>query len=246
MTELSCGVARDLLPLYADNLTGEESCALVEAHLQACEACQTELESLRAGLPKQAPQASKSLRRVKGKLKKKRVLTAILATMAGLALLFGLFVYGQIYHPPLHYKEDMIRVGRYNWDANEFIETGNDWYVMNKYNGNKCNRIVDYTRTVWHENADGSQQLWVFVNYKKDALWDRLFLKHGDYPEGAWISGTSIYQETTWDVDKIHATVYWMDHIEKLGSMQIVERETDHLSQEVLDLCTLIWDGDIK
>ena len=37
--KLSCGVIRDLLPLYAENLAGEESRQLVEEHLADCEAC---------------------------------------------------------------------------------------------------------------------------------------------------------------------------------------------------------------
>jgi len=163
--------------------------------------------------------------------------------MAGLALLFGLFVYGQIYHPPLHYKEDMIRVGAYNWDTKEFMESG-DIYVMSRYD-----RAVDYSRVIEHTNADGSLQLWAFMNFKKDALWDRLFLNYGDFTEDDWRTGMGLYPQPFTphlDAGKVHATVYWMDHIEKLDSMQIVERETDHLSQEVLDLCTLIWDGDVK
>jgi hypothetical protein len=242
MNELSCGVARDLLPLYADNLAGEESYALVEAHLAACEACRAELAAIRTSLPGAAPKAGKSLRRVRGRLK--RLLTALISVIAGLALLFGLFVYGQVYYPPLRYKEEMIRVGPYNWDANEFMESGGEWYVMHKYS-----RIVDCSQVVEHINADGSLQVWAFINYKKDALWDRLFLDYGDSPKIAWTGGMSLYPPPYTphlDAGKVHATVYWMDHIEKLGSLQIVERETDRLSQEVLDLCTLIWDGEIR
>jgi len=244
MDELPCGVAHDLLPLYADNLAGEESRALVEAHLEACEPCRAELAALRTSLPRVAPKASKSLRRVRGKLKKKRLLTALLSTVAGLALLFGLFVYGQIYYPPMRYSADMIRVGPFDWDANEFMESGDEWYVMNQYT-----RLVDCSRVVEHLNGDGSLQIWAFIHFKKDALWERLFVPYRYLPVGAWCGGMSLYPQPfdpRLDADKVHATVYWMNHIEKLNALQIVERGTDHLSKEVLALCTLIWDGDIK
>ena len=39
----SCGVIRDLLPLYADDACSEESRTLVEEHLAECPACAEEL-----------------------------------------------------------------------------------------------------------------------------------------------------------------------------------------------------------
>lgn len=43
---VSCGVIRDLLPLYADQVASPESRALVEEHLNGCEGCRRELEQL--------------------------------------------------------------------------------------------------------------------------------------------------------------------------------------------------------
>ena len=41
--KLSCNVIRDLLPLYAENLTSEESNALVDEHLCGCDECAKQL-----------------------------------------------------------------------------------------------------------------------------------------------------------------------------------------------------------
>jgi len=90
MTELTCGVARDLLPLYADNLTGEESRALVEAHLGACAPCRMELAAIRTSLPRVAPKASKSLRRVNQRLRRKKAFIALAAAVAVLAVSLGI------------------------------------------------------------------------------------------------------------------------------------------------------------
>lgn len=72
---ISCDVCRDLAPLVADGVASADSCALVQEHLARCEACRAEFpelsgpagaESLPAALP--APDESRVLRRVRGKL----------------------------------------------------------------------------------------------------------------------------------------------------------------------------------
>ena len=44
--KLDCEVIRDLLPLYAEHMASPASTALVEEHLQECEACRAELEQM--------------------------------------------------------------------------------------------------------------------------------------------------------------------------------------------------------
>lgn len=44
--EVNCGVIRDLLPLYADEVASPESRELVDGHLEGCENCRRELEQL--------------------------------------------------------------------------------------------------------------------------------------------------------------------------------------------------------
>ncbi|MEW9095514.1 MAG: zf-HC2 domain-containing protein [Clostridiaceae bacterium] len=44
--KISCDVIRDLLPLYYDNICSEESRKLVNEHIETCEKCRMELESM--------------------------------------------------------------------------------------------------------------------------------------------------------------------------------------------------------
>lgn len=44
--KIACGVIRDLLPLYAEKMTGEESNALIREHLAECKDCSDYLEKL--------------------------------------------------------------------------------------------------------------------------------------------------------------------------------------------------------
>ena len=48
---LPCSVIRDLLPLYAEDLAGEESKTLVEKHLEDCADCKAALEDLKEPKP---------------------------------------------------------------------------------------------------------------------------------------------------------------------------------------------------
>ena len=43
-----CSVIQDLLPLYAEDLTGEDSRKLVEDHLESCPDCRAVLENMRS------------------------------------------------------------------------------------------------------------------------------------------------------------------------------------------------------
>jgi len=44
--KLDCGIIRDLLPLYSDNVCSDESKSAVEEHLKECEKCRDELKSI--------------------------------------------------------------------------------------------------------------------------------------------------------------------------------------------------------
>ncbi len=47
---LPCSAVRDLLPQYIENLTEEETAALIAEHLEACEDCRARLAELKAEL----------------------------------------------------------------------------------------------------------------------------------------------------------------------------------------------------
>ena len=46
--DLPCVVVRDLLPLYHDGVVSSDTSDLIEAHLECCESCRDELNSIRA------------------------------------------------------------------------------------------------------------------------------------------------------------------------------------------------------
>jgi len=54
MTDLTCGVVLDLLPLYAEGMLGDESKEAVTEHLKSCEACGTRYREMTRRVPVEA------------------------------------------------------------------------------------------------------------------------------------------------------------------------------------------------
>ena len=89
MTELTCGIVRDLLPSYIDGLSCQETNEAVDAHLENCGECRHVLDTMR--VPENKGSADESMRDVQylKKIKKRgklRVISAVLATLCVLAI----------------------------------------------------------------------------------------------------------------------------------------------------------------
>lgn len=105
MNKVTCEVIRDLLPLYVDQMLSEDSCALIEDHLENCEACRMYLEELkkesnsleciknRKNLDTESKAALKGIRR---SILKKRIM-AVCVTIMGMLLVVrvGYYFYAE-------------------------------------------------------------------------------------------------------------------------------------------------------
>ena len=116
--KLSCGVVRDLLPLYAEELTGEESGRLVREHLADCPDCRERLAALQS--PRPTPEESAgAMRALKKSIRNRRLRTAALAALTVFLLLFTLLARA-LSERLLPYDEDLIHVeGVRDYDAAE-------------------------------------------------------------------------------------------------------------------------------
>ena len=98
--KLDCEVIRDPLPLYAEHMASPASTALVEEHLQECEACRAELEQMQLPVPVQPePQPDAPLKGIRTALRKKRILTAAAAVLAVLCAVVLVFWMGNLSTP---------------------------------------------------------------------------------------------------------------------------------------------------
>ena len=90
--KLACHIVRDLLPLYAEGLLGEESAADVRAHLVECPLCQRELAELQnAEIPApfagQMPKIARPFKKAMGRFQ--RAMHTVFCISIVLFLLFG-------------------------------------------------------------------------------------------------------------------------------------------------------------
>lgn len=83
-----CAVVKDLLPLYAENMTSGDTAAFIKTHLDGCESCRAALKALEAPVPvdEPGPEAAVPLKQVKKKLTIKKALIAAVAALAALVI----------------------------------------------------------------------------------------------------------------------------------------------------------------
>lgn len=75
--DISCEIIRDLLPLYAENLTSKASNDLVDKHLCECDDCTKQLGILKKAQVIPVDVEVKSLKRVGDTIRRRRILAAV-------------------------------------------------------------------------------------------------------------------------------------------------------------------------
>lgn len=99
--EIPCEVIEDLLPLYADNLTQNETNQIIKEHLKECESCLIKYENMTGQMGKEflkeeAPQTEIDyLKKIKRKNQNKIVFATLSTILIGAAIILAkLFVIG--------------------------------------------------------------------------------------------------------------------------------------------------------
>lgn len=108
MNHIPCGVIRDLLPLYTEELCSEESRTLVESHLKDCPDCRSLKESMKKTEPLPVD-SGESLKKVKKELRNRKGRVAAMAALLVFVLLVAAFSW---YSKPEYYpySENLISV----------------------------------------------------------------------------------------------------------------------------------------
>ena len=108
MNNIPCGVIRDLLPLYTEELCSQESRVLVESHLKDCPDCRSMKESMEKTEPLPVD-SGESLKKMKKELKNRKLRTAAMAALLVFVLLVSFFSW---YSKPEYYpySEKLISV----------------------------------------------------------------------------------------------------------------------------------------
>lgn len=110
MSEVKCGVVRDLMPLVADDVACEESKQLVNGHMETCETCRAYYQGMtvqlsRMAAPEDGPVSTfvDFSHKMEKRVRMKKVLTALAAAVLALCVaVWGIaFVFDKMYtyHP---------------------------------------------------------------------------------------------------------------------------------------------------
>ena len=87
----NCNVIRDLLPLYIDKISSEETNKLIEEHFEECEECKKYYEIMKDETKVSDIDEEKVLKKFSKKMKKKRLKAIILAIIV--TLILGLVIW---------------------------------------------------------------------------------------------------------------------------------------------------------
>ncbi len=145
---ITCNVIRDLLPLYAEGLAGDDTVKLVEEHLAACEDCRKALQELRAPVKLSADTDAAPLRRVRSKMQKQKTRAIILTALICLVVATTLF--GWLTAPEyLPYSIQTIKLtGHENNILSVRFGDGVTGYDINRF-PSETGRGEEYHITAW-------------------------------------------------------------------------------------------------
>ena len=105
---LPCSVINDLLPLYAENLTSEDTSKLIEEHLAECADCRARLEALKQPEATE-PESTAPIKNLKKEIRRRRLLAVGIAALAVYIVLFTVLVHVTD-RKPVAYREGMLQV----------------------------------------------------------------------------------------------------------------------------------------
>ena len=88
--ELSCNVIKDILPLYAEDMTSDDTKKLIECHLRSCEDCKNALAELKAKPEETNDKKMAGLKRVSDGIKKTKLWTVATAVLLVITILASL------------------------------------------------------------------------------------------------------------------------------------------------------------
>ncbi len=88
--KLPCAVVRDLLPLYAEKMTEDETEKLVEEHLEDCEDCRQKLAEIDTKIVSSV-ESVKPLAALKKEIRKRRLFAAVIAALCVFVAVFTWF-----------------------------------------------------------------------------------------------------------------------------------------------------------
>ena len=155
-----CGIIKDLLPLYAENIASDDTVEFVEEHLKTCEDCRKEYERVKEREPiepKELQTDTAPLLKLRRKMRAKKIQTVAVTAFTVVALLVSIFAFlnAPIYFP---YSEDIITITEN--DNNTVTFTFNE-------------KVTHYSSDTYHDSyVEGYNRAEIIA---WTSIWDKLF-----------------------------------------------------------------------
>lgn len=129
--DISCNIAEDLLPLYADGSCSEDSRAALEEHLKECPSCRTKLERMQSGVidgiheERITPELANYAKKVRNHRIRIAVLSVLATVIASAVLALGYLTIRDMYlQSSPHVFE--VEPGTYNLISNDLETTAEE------------------------------------------------------------------------------------------------------------------------
>lgn len=191
--KVTCNVIKDVLPLYLENMLSDDSCIMVEEHIEQCQECKNYLNEMRTFNKMPVDRNTSPLLKIKSKLRKKKIQTAIFSMMFSI-MLFVITIAFLTAPEYIPYSERSVTINEigngsvlaqfedtvYGYDINRYPTDDNTGYVYHITTWNSIwNRNIKKSNTnntilnpndenvvsVYYYHTDGSEDI---LMYGKD------------------------------------------------------------------------------
>lgn len=130
MKEIKCTIIQDILPLYIDDVVSEDTQQMVDEHLQHCDTCQKECESMKQDLYIPVENKESILYQMSKKWRTKKIKIAFASILGTAIIIFGMFSLSLYLETVIPYSEALIE-----------IEEQSDGQLVSRYYGESYAKI---------------------------------------------------------------------------------------------------------
>lgn len=114
MKDIKCTIIQDVLPLYIDEVVSQDTKEMVDEHLQYCDKCQKEYESMKHDLNIPVENTDSLFNNISKKWRKKKVVISIVSTLATATILILAYLSVFYYDTVIPYSEDLVKIEKQN------------------------------------------------------------------------------------------------------------------------------------
>ncbi|MBD5129774.1 MAG: zf-HC2 domain-containing protein [Ruminococcaceae bacterium] len=225
-----CGIIRDLMPLYHDNVCSEESRGAVDEHLSECSECAEYYGNLSDSrtelvIPEREQQKAASFKAVSRRFRHGREIAVMLAVALAAVVFVGAII---------------ITVAIMSRTMQTVKYEDENITVTKQQNGDLVCRLND---TGWnsyhiknvHVNSGGDEKLYSFVRADV-SVWGALIAKKGTFSEFTVAYGSGSGYEGACTADYIDRVYYYT------GDMHGIETLPPEELAEVIENSVLLWE----